>query len=292
MANRWNTVRAALAAIMLVAGTQVAGANEDGLSLRAVGFFDSTSSGAGSACQVPTIDNGVPVSTDTIGLWDTFGVPTVQYPDDPCFGWMQLQNTMTSQGVSIEKIDIRLRIAGAGRFRQFVPTRNGFPTACRALRKSTVFSGAHLFPFGTDPSYGNTGSGVAHVAFVNLFPIVNAQVIQCLHEQYASLPADVYVSLPLIIRATASGVTDSGGHLKSNPLQFTLTLLHLCGNGRIEAGEQCDPAAPNTCQLGPCNVSSGTCQGGGGQVSCATDADCAGTCLPQGDPLECSCLFQ
>ena len=291
MANRWNTMRAALAAIMLVAGTQSARANSDGLVLRAVGFFDAQASGAGSTCQIPTISSGIPVNSDTRGLWDTFGIPTVQYPDDNCLGWLQLQNSMTSQGVSIEKVDIRLRIAGAGRFRQFVPTRNGFPTACRSLRRSTVFTGAHLFPVGTDPSYGNTGSGVGHVAFVNLFPMVSAQVIQCLHEQYASLPADVYVSFPLIIRATATGITDAGDSVKSNPIEFTLTLLHLCGNGRIEAGEECDPAAPNTCQLGPCNVSTGTCQGGGGQFTCVTDADCAGTCLPQGDPLECSCQF-
>jgi len=291
MANRWNTVRAALAAIMLVAGTHTARANDDGLVLRAVGFFDSTSSGAGSACQIPTIDNGVPVSSDTIGLWNTFGIKTVQYPEDPCFGWMELQNSMTAQGVGIEKVDIRLRIAGAGRFRQFVPTRNGFPTACRSLRHSTVFSGAHLFPFGTDPAYGNTGSGVAHVAFVNLFPMVNSQVIHCLREQYASLPSDVFVSFPLIIRATATGRTDNGDHVKSNPIEFTLTLLHLCGNGRIEAGEACDPSAPNTCNIGPCNVSGGSCSGAP-SVQCTTDADCAGTCLPQGDPLECSCLFQ
>jgi hypothetical protein len=204
---------------------------------------------------------------------------------------MELQNVMTSQGINIENVDIRLRIAGAGRYRQFVPTRNGFPTACRALRKAKVFTGAHLFPVGTDPSYGNTGSGIPHVAFINLFPMVSSQVVHCLREQYAALPSDLYVSFPLVIRAVATGVTENGERVRSNALQFTVTMLHLCGNGRIEDGEMCDPSAPNTCNVGPCNTQGGTCQGAP-SIFCATDADCAGTCLPQGDPLECSCLFQ
>ena len=290
MANRWNTVRAALAAVMLVAGTQAARAGDDGLVLRAVGFFEAEASGAGTACSIPSISDGIPVSSDTIGLSNTFGIPTIQYPQDSCQGWMELQNVMTSQGINIESVDIRLRIAGAGRFRQFVPTRKGFPSACSALRNAKVFTGAHLFPVGTDPNFGNTGSGIPHVAFVNLFPMVNAQVINCLREQYSALPTDVYVSFPLIIRAVATGVKESGGKVRSNPLQFTLSLLHLCGNGRIDAGETCDPSAPNTCSIGPCNVLGGTCQLNP-TVFCASDADCTGTCLPQGDPLECSCLF-
>jgi hypothetical protein len=203
---------------------------------------------------------------------------------------MELQNVMTSQGVSIDRVDIRLRIAGANRFRQFVPTRNGFPTACRALRRATVFSGAHLFPFGTPDDFGNTGSGAAHVAFVNMFPMVNSQVIHCLREQYAGLPTDVFVTFPLIIRAVATGITDNGDRVKSNPIQFTLNLLHLCGNGRIEEGESCDPNAPLACNVGPCDTTAGVCANGP-LVPCQTDADCLGSCMPQGDPLECSCIY-
>lgn len=291
MSNRWNTVRVALAAITLVAGTQVARADDLGLVLRAVGFFQAQSTGvAGGVCTIPTSSTGVPLSSDTIGLWDTFGVPTIQYPIDSCNGWMELQNNMTSQGISIDRVDLKLRIEGAGRFRQFVPTRNGWPTACKQLRHATVFSGAHLFPFGTDPSYGNTGSGEAHLAFVNLFPMVSSQVIHCLRQQYAALPSDVYVSFPLIIQATASGITDSGGRAKSNPLQFTLNLLHLCGNGRVEPGEQCDPNATLNACVGTCDASKHVCDQNP-TIACLTDGDCVGSCLPQGDPMECSCAF-
>ena len=289
MRNRWNTMRAALAAVMLVASASVSRASTDGLVLRAVGFFQAEASNGGT-CAIPTIEDGIPYSSDYVGLWNTFGVPTIQYPQNFCEGWMELQNSMTSQGVSVDKVDIRLRIAGANKYRQYVPTRNGFPTACRALRKSKVFSGAHLYPFGTDPRYGNTGSGVGHVAFVNLLPMVSAQVVQCLREQYAALPSDVYVSFPLVIRAVASGVTDTGDRVTSNPLQFTLSMLHLCGNGRVEPGEQCDPNAPTACDIGPCDVQAGTCKGDDSR-GCTTNADCSGSCIPQGDPMECSCLF-
>jgi hypothetical protein len=264
-------------------------AGDDGLVLRAVGWFEAESAGSGE-CTVPSVDSGIPVSSDSMGLWNTFGIPTIAYPPTPCGGWMELQNVMTAQGVSILNVDLRLRIAGAGRYRQFVPTRKGFPTACRSLRKSKVFSGAHLFPLGTDPDFGNTGAGVGHLAFVNLFPMVSAQVFHCLREQYAALPSDLYVSFPLIIRAVATGITDNGDIVKSNPIQFTLNLRHLCGNARIDDGEECDPNAPASCSIGRCDPQTFTCTGDD-EVSCVTDADCAGTCMAQGDPMECNCIY-
>jgi hypothetical protein len=98
------------------------------------------------------------------------------------------------------------------------------------------------------------------------------------------------VSFPLVIQAVASGTTETGGHVRSNPLQFTLSMVHLCGNGRVETalGEECDPNAPNTCGIGPCQ--SGSCKSND-RVPCATDADCGGSCMAQGDPMECTCVY-
>ena len=285
MTNRWNWVRAALT-VILVAGTARAEVPDDGLSLRAVGFFEAEASAGGGSCTIPSVENGIPVSSDVIGLSQS-----IVDPPSSCQGYMELQNTMTAQGVSIERVDIRLRIAGANRFRQFVPTRKGFPTACRQLRNSTIFAGAHLFPLGTPPDFGNTAAGVPHLAFVQLLPMVDAQVLSCLREQYSGLPPNVYVSLPLVIRAVATGITDTGHRLKSNPIQFTLTLLHLCGNGRIDTGETCDPNGPDTCNVGPCDTAQNQCRDTEAAIFCQTDADCAGRCLPEGDPNECSCLY-
>jgi hypothetical protein len=291
MNNRWKRLRAALAAsVLIAAGTVHAGPPSDGLSLRAVGLFEAESSSGGSTCTVPSAEDGILLNSDQIGLWTTDGQPTTGYPMSACGGWMELQNTMTAQGINIDRVDIRLRIAGAGRFRQFVPTRGGFPTACRNLRKSTIFAGAHLFPLGTDPGFGNTGSGAPWLAFVNLFPMVDAQVIGCLREQYAGLPANVYTSFPLVIRMIASGISDSGQRLKSNAIKFTLTLQHFCGNGRIDASEVCDPNAPDQCDAGTCDTAEGTCRRSAA-VFCQTDADCQGRCLQEGDPNECTCLF-
>jgi len=291
MNNRWKRLRAALAAsVLIAAGTAYAGPPSDGLSLRAVGLFQAESSSGGGSCTVPDNENGILLNSDQIGLWTTDGAATTGYPLTSCGGWMELQNVMTTQGVNVDRVDIRLRIAGAGRFRQYVPTRNGFPTACKSLRNSTIFAGAHIFPNGTDPAFGNTGSNDPHLAFVNLFPMVDAQVIGCLREQYAGLPANVYTSFPLVIRMQASGITDSGKRLKSNAIMFTLTLQHFCGNGRVDASEECDPNAPNQCDGGVCDPNESTCKGNS-SVFCTTDADCQGRCLQEGDPNECTCLF-
>jgi hypothetical protein len=288
MRTNGQVMRIALAVATLVATASVARAGgTDGLVLRAAGFFEAEASSGGGSCTIPGIDSGIPVSSDENSLNNLY-----QYPLSACQGWMQLVNVMTAQGVSIEQVDLRLRIAGAGRFRQFVPTRKGFPTACLSLRKSKIFTGAHLFPYKAEDGFGNTGSGAAHVAFVNLFPMVNAQVMSCLREQYAGLPPDAFVSLPLIIRARATGITDSGDQVRSNAISFTLTLSHLCGNGRVDfnALETCDPNAPDTCAVGSCNTTNFTCSQDA-SVTCVTDADCAGTCVPAGDPMECTCVY-
>jgi hypothetical protein len=292
MGNRRKTpLRTVLAAAMLLGMLGGARANTDGLVLRAVGFFQGEQSNDGR-CIVPTVDSGITDYANEIGLLNTFGLPTVSYPrsGDACGGWIELQNMQTGQGITIDNIDIRLRIAGAGQFRQFVPTRNGFPTQCRALRHIQLFAGAHLFPLGTPDGVGNTGGGVAHLAFIQLQPMISAQTMRCLQEQYVTLPADVYSSFPVVIRAFATGFGDDGRKYKSNPIQYTLTLNHLCGNGRVDVTEECDPNAPNTCFGGACDITAGVCKAKK-DVPCVTDADCLGVCLPQGDPMECSCVY-
>jgi hypothetical protein len=287
MKIRWQRLRAVLVAAIVVAGAVPARASDDGLVLRAVGFFMAEASGQGGTCTIPSSTSGIPVTSDVVSLSNTD-----VYPSDSCSGFVEMQNVMTSQGIGIDKMNISLRIAGANRFRQFVPTRNGFPTACRNLRKSTIFAGAHLFPVGSPPDYGNTGAGVGHLAFVQLLPMIDAQTFGCLREQYSGLPSSVFASLPLVVRVVGHGISDSGQKIKSNAIEFTLTLLHLCGNGRVDraAGETCDPNAPDTCAVGPCDPTSHACRNNL-SLFCQTDADCAGQCLQEGDPNECKCLY-
>src|SRR4029453_14578937 len=90
----------------------------------------------------------------------------------------------------------------------------------------------------------NSSSGQANVAFLQLIPMVSPQLLHCLRSVYAGIYTDMFVSPPLVIRATAVGRADSGDVYRSNTARYTLTLRHTCGNGRVDDGEECDPIAP------------------------------------------------
>jgi len=291
--NGIGSIAAVVAGVMLAAG--VAQANSDGLVLRAVGIYKGKEDITDEQikCEIPTISSAINDSTNQTGLWNTYGAQTLFFPDrnnpfgDPCGGWLQVRNNMALQGINLDRVRVKLRIAGAKRFRDFVPTRNGFPTACRQFRNQSLFVGGRVDAFtNTDQS---SGSGAPNVLFVQLLPIVSTDLIHCLRAQYAPLSTDVFVSFPLVARITVEGTADNGDHFRSNPIGYTVTLRHTCGNGRIDDGEFCDASSgANSCNVGPCNGS--TCQGAA-SIACTTNADCNGVCQPQGGPMECSCLF-
>src|SRR5262249_25173374 len=138
-----------------------------------------------------------------------------------------------------------------------------------------------------------SGSGSPNVTFIQMVPLVPPQIFQCLRSQYAPLPADTFVSLPLVIRATAVGFSDSGDTYRSNTIAYHLTLRHTCGNGRIDNGEFCDPLAPDVCSgfcVLPQGATNGTCSQDQ-QRACRADSDCQGTCATPNTPTECVCLY-
>jgi hypothetical protein len=204
---------------------------------------------------------------------------------DPCGGWVQLRNNMTVNGMNLERVELKMRIPGAGRFRNDVPTRKGFPLACKQFSKVKFFTGARLDPVNSDTTASN--SGAPNVAFVQMIPMVSPQLINCLRSQYTPLPTDVLSSIPLVISAKGVARSDDGQIYRTNTIRYTLTLRHVCGNGRVDDGELCDPNAPNTCILGLCQ--DGLC--GDTDVPCFADQDCIGTCLEAGNPSECNCVF-
>jgi hypothetical protein len=284
---------AALAGIVLAAG--LAHANTDGLVLRAVGVYKGKEDITADQikCEVPTIASAVSDSFYQAGLWNTYGAQTLFFPDrnnpfaDPCGGWLQLRNNMAVQGINVDRVDLKLRIAGAKRFRDVVPTRNGFPIACRQFRNLRLFSGARVDGFLNQ--FPSNGSGLPNVVFLQLLPIVTTDLIHCLRAQYAPLPIDAYVSLGLVARITATGTSDNGDTFRSNPVSYNLTLRHTCGNERVDDGEGCDSSSlGNTCGIGPCT--GGHCTGAA-SITCATDADCTGSCIAPGGPTECTCLY-
>ena len=284
-----------VAAVMLAAGAVQAGNNPNGIVFRAVGFAagEAEISGSQIKCQIPDIQGAIREGLFSFGLWNTYGAQSLFYPDvnnplgNPCGGWLQLQSSLLEQGIALEKVELRFAIPGAGRFRQFVPTRNRFPIACRDFRSATLFVGGVLGP--SNGMIPGSGSGAPNVVFVQLLPMVTPQLLSCLREQYAGLSTDLFVSLPLDIKTTAVGRSDAGVIYRSNTIRYNLTLRHTCGNGRIDDGELCDPNSSFDSCNGYCNAGTCTLPLGKG---CTTDAECAhGTCVAPDDPSECICIF-
>ncbi len=287
-----------IGALALVAVAGSASAGSDGLVLRAVGFYKglaSISQNAGQAtitCQIPTVSTAIADGSFAIGIWNTQGFATLFFPDpnnpfgNPCGGWVQLRSALLNQGITLDTVDIRFRIPGARRFRDVVPTRRQFPTACKPFRHAQIFAGIRLDP--TGGSDVSSGSGAANTAFLQLLPLVSSDLIQCLREQYATLPTATLVSIPLVARVVVTGISDAGDTYQSNPISYTLNMRHTCGNGRVDDGEQCDLSSGiNTCLGGICTNNSCTLS----HTPCATNNDCVGTCTAPGTTTECSCIF-
>jgi hypothetical protein len=138
-----------------------------------------------------------------------------------------------------------------------------------------------------------SGSGAPNATFIELFPLVSPQMIFCLRSQYGPLDPNTFVSLPLVIRATGVGFSDNGDTYRTNTIAYHLTLRHTCGNGRIDDGEQCDPAAPDTCS-GFCAIPQGATNGTCSQDEnrkCRGDGDCQGVCMTPNTPTECVCVY-
>jgi len=290
---RQGVVVAALVGAVLMGEVAFAASNPNGMVFRAVGWFKGKAEiTAGQIkCEIPSVTSAISEGAFSVGLWNTYGVPTLMYPDinnpfgNPCGVWIQLQSNLINQGIVVDRVKLRYRIRGAQRFRPFIPMSRRWPIACDQYRREVIFVGARLNP--SNSNVDTSASGAPNVAFIEMLPLVTPQQIACLRSQFAALPPDVYSSLPLVVRATAIGTSDAGETYTSNVSSYTLTLRHSCGNGRVDDGEICDPAAPSTC-FGSCV--GGFCSQDDG-LGCASDADCIGTCVTQGDPSECVCVY-
>lgn len=296
--GRWR-VTAAMLVAMLGVGPAWAASNPNGAVFRAVGWYKgrSTVSSGTITCEIPTITSAIADGAFAVGLWNTYGFQTIFYPDpsqpfaNPCGGWLQLRNNLIDQAIVVDRIELRFTLAGARRYRAFVPTRNGFPVACRAMRRATLFAGSVLNPVNSTNDV--SGSGAPNVTFVQALPIISPELVNCLRSQYTALSTTVFTSLPIVATVTAFGTSDSGDSYRANAVRYTLNLRHTCGNGRVDDGELCDPKAPSTC-LGFCKIAQGQAVGTCSQnekIGCITQENCKGDCLPPGNPSECICVY-
>lgn len=296
----WATMLAA----MLVAGPVRAG--DDGLVLRATGWYQGVASISEDAitCQIPNVTSAFPDNTYVIGLSNTFGIETSHFPDDtnpfgnPCGGWVQAWNSMTTQGINIDRIETKYKIAlGNKRFGRtgLVPMRNSFPLACRQLRRQKLFLGTRLEP--NDPlAPPSSNGGRPNTAFIQVFPQYSADLISCIRDEFIALPPEAFVSLPLVAKSKIYGRADNGDRFRSNTIRYTLTLMHSCGNGRIDNFEECDlsvtaPGGGPAVQCTSRALCAGTtCLENPGRA-CLSDADCIGTCGDPDTSSECACFY-
>lgn len=289
--------RLMMAGLLAASLPGLAVAGSDGLVLRALGWYQGRAaiSETGVSCQIPTVDTAISDGFFSMGIWNTFGEETLQFPDrnsafgNPCGGFLQLWNSMVKQGIILDRVNLGYRIAGWKRFNGVVPQRKGWPIACNVFRRSTIYAGVRLGP--NDPLAPPSGSsGLPNVAFIQAVPMVSASVFACLREQYATLPSDVYTDFPLVIKARASGFADNGDRFTSNVVKYTLNLRHLCGNGRLDTGEACDLTASGQPCSGSAICVANTCIRDPTR-GCNDDADCLGTCQPAGSVEECTCTY-
>jgi hypothetical protein len=207
---------------------------DDALVLRAAGFVRGVAEITPERirCQAPDVASAIPDGTFALGLFQTFATPTRFFPDpqnpyaNPCGGWLRVESALAAQGLQVDAVVLRYRLRGAGRLRPAVPIQQGFPVACRRLRRVAVAVGLRL------DQAGSEADGGAAAGFVPLVPLVGPELIECL--QGALAPART-ASVALVIRARAAGRADSGQRLTSNPAGYTLTLL---------VGEEALPDAP------------------------------------------------
>jgi hypothetical protein len=296
----WATV---LVMLLAAGGVQ---AGSDGLVLRATGWYQgvATVSESSITCQIPNVTSGFVDNTAVLGLWTTFGYETQGFPDttnpfaDPCGGWVQAWNSMRTQGINLDRIVTKYKIAqGNKRFGRtgLVPMRKGLPLACRQFRRQKLFLGARLEP--NDPSAPeSSNSGRPNVAFVQVLPQYSPDLLGCIRDELSTLPPEAFTSLALVAKSKIFGRADNGHRYRSNTIRYTLTLLHTCGNGRIDNIEECDASV-----TGPGGVPVQQCDGEAFCVNsvcfanpgrlCATDADCVGTCGDQGSRVECTCFY-
>jgi hypothetical protein len=283
-----------VAAVLAVSSPVGANNNPNGLAFRAVGWYKGKAEISENTirCEIPSTSTAIGDGAFSLGLWNTFGVDTLQFPDpnnafaNPCGVWIQLHNNLIDQGIQVLSVTVKVKVAGARRFRQFVPTRTAFPVACRYLKKQVLFTGIRLNPVNSTQPIA--GTGAPNVGFIQMLPMLPPEMIHCLRTEYVGRASSAFTSLVLVARAVVKGISDSGDTFRSNAIPYTVTLRHSCGNGRVDDGEVCDPAAVGSTCVGVC--SNGTCSQSTA-VSCTSDADCQGACVAADDPSECTCLY-
>ena len=180
--------------------------NDQGTSFLAIGFSEDGTEGSGDSGTI------MPLSTDVSGL-------TVTLPNDVALAadglmattYIGLQNRMAQQFIRIERIECDYDVPGA----TIAIPHDAWATA--AVIEGT---GASVGP---DLGNGEADPIAYSTEFVE-FPVVSTNLYSFLNVNRNSLP-----ELPFRLVATcyATGVTQSGAVLTTNPLNFTAEFVEV-----------------------------------------------------------------
>jgi hypothetical protein len=218
-------VRAAVASAVVwasVAGTASADvSNSNGMIFRAVGVFQGQVEEG--RCRVPVMNQAIADNSNAVCMTGTEFVfpdgsvsvePTYQYPMfgpvfiDFCGGFLALQNNLINQAINLRKVRVRYRIPGLG-----------FPVLCRNQRAFKLFAGQRIDPVN---SLNTNPFGQVNVVFMQMLPIYSQQLLDCLRDPQRG---DVQPPVVVVAKIRAFGQLDDGRSIKSNRVQYSLTLL-------------------------------------------------------------------
>lgn len=185
------------------------GNNDNGVSFRAVGFFQGQLQGG--RCQVPTASNAI--ADQSIDLPLDSAVLDSGYPAGIffCRGFLWLENNLATEAVVVNSLDLEYEIPGA---RVGIPS-NSVPIGARILP---------VPPATTDQSGGQTTQNPFGPQNVYIgqpeAQLIPASLVLFLRQNRQTLPQLPYA---MVIHATAHGQTDAGDSLTSNEVNYTVT---------------------------------------------------------------------
>lgn len=180
---------AAVAMLVLVASWGGGGcgiSNDQGISFRALGFFEEGDGSAGDNGDVASLnfDQSVPSDDDDDGELDG--------------GFLGLENNML-QGIRVERVDLSYRVTGGS----------------LAIPNDSFALGSRL-----GPSSGQEPNNPP-LRFEQIL-IVSPQMFEFLNQNRSRLPDPPFT---MVASAVAVGVTDSGDRFDTNPVSFTIIFV-------------------------------------------------------------------
>jgi len=181
--------------------------NDQGITFRAVGIFQGERQE--DQCEVPTTENQITDASVVLPLNNSLFIDVDGgYPNSAsstfCRGFLELENNLNDQAITVDRIDFQYEIPGA---RITIPS-------------SSALVGWRLNPANADPETDPNSFGQVNVIFAQLDgQLVPSTLVSFLRQNQPSLPQLPY---NMIIHLTARGRSDSGDTVETNEIRYAV----------------------------------------------------------------------